>query len=325
MAKLKLAIYWAAGCGGCDVSILDTKEKVLEIGQVADIVLWPIATDHKYEEIEKMADGAIDVCLFNGGVRNSENEHLARLLRAKSKILVAFGACAHLGGIPGLVNLFTKEEVFNCVFRESQSIDNPDGVFPKPQSSVPEGELSIPEFYNTLLPLKAVVDVDYYLPGCSPAVPQVVAAIDAIVKGDLPPKGAVIGASEKTLCDECTRPKEDRKIKKFYRPHEIIFDNKQCFLDQGIICLGPATRAGCGNPPRCTVLSNMPCRGCYGPAPKVHDQGAKFLSALASVIDSNDPAEINSIVAQIADPVGTFYRFGLAASYLRRKRSNEKN
>ena len=160
MAKLKLAIYWAAGCGGCDVAILDTKEKVLEIGQIADIVLWPIATDHKYEEIEKMADGAIDVCLFNGGVRNSENEHLARLLRAKSKILVAFGACAHLGGIPGLVNLFTKEEVFNCVFRESQSIDNPNEVFPKPQSSVPEGELSIPEFYNTLLPLKAVVDVE---------------------------------------------------------------------------------------------------------------------------------------------------------------------
>jgi len=323
MAKLKLAIYWAAGCGGCDVAILDTNEGLLTIAGLADIVLWPVATDHKYHEVEQMADGAIDISLINGGVRNSENEHMVKLLRAKSKIVVAMGACAHQGGIPGLANLFTKETILNRAYRETPSTENPNGVFPTPKYMAPEGELTIPEFYNTVLPLEKVVDVDYSMPGCPPAIPQVVAVVDIIAKGNLPPKGAVIGASEKSLCDECTRPKEDRKVKKFYRPHEIIFDPKQCFLDQGIICLGPATRGGCGN--RCTVKSNMPCRGCYGPAPKVHDQGTKFLSALASVIDSNDPAEINSIVAQIADPVGTFYRFGLAASYLRRKRSNEKN
>ena len=51
----------------------------------------------------------------------------------------------------------------------------------------------------------------------------------------------------------------------------------------------------------------------------VQDSGARMMSALASVIDSNDPEEIDPIIAEgIPDPVGTFYRFGLAKSLLRR-------
>ena len=85
MAKLKLASYWAAACGGCDVAILDIHEKILDLAAAADIVFWPIATDFKYSDVEAMPDGHIDVTLFHGAVRNSENEHLAHLLRAKSK------------------------------------------------------------------------------------------------------------------------------------------------------------------------------------------------------------------------------------------------
>ena len=50
-------------------------------------------------------DGHLDVCLFNGAIRNSEGEHMAHLLRQKSKVLVAFGSCACFGGIPGLANV----------------------------------------------------------------------------------------------------------------------------------------------------------------------------------------------------------------------------
>jgi F420-non-reducing hydrogenase small subunit len=63
----------------------------------------------------------------------------------------------------------------------------------------------------------------------------------------------------------------------------------------------------------------MPCRGCYGPAPSVIDQGAKMISALSSVIDSTDPAEIDRILDQIADPAGTLYRFSVPRSMLFRK------
>jgi F420-non-reducing hydrogenase small subunit len=62
----------------------------------------------------------------------------------------------------------------------------------------------------------------------------------------------------------------------------------------------------------------MPCRGCYGPPEGVLDQGAKMCSALASIIEANDLKEIEKIIDGIVDPAGTFYRFGLPASTLRR-------
>ena len=49
----------------------------------------------------------------------------------------------------------------------------------------------------------------------------------------------------------------------------------------------------------------------------VEDQGARLMTALASIIDSEDPEEIRAIVEEgIPDPVGTFYRFSLAGSLL---------
>jgi F420-non-reducing hydrogenase small subunit len=52
----------------------------------------------------------------------------------------------------------------------------------------------------------------------------------------------------------------------------------------------------------------------------VTDQGAKMLSAVGSIIDSQDPEQIQKIIDGIVDPLGTFYRFGLPASALRKKR-----
>jgi F420-non-reducing hydrogenase small subunit len=81
--------------------------------------------------------------------------------------------------------------------------------------------------------------------------------------------------------------------------------------------MGPATRTGFGE--RC-IEANMPCRGCFGPTDQVFDQGAKFLSAFASILETNDENEIERLVGSIADPAGTFYRFSLPSSILRRKR-----
>ncbi len=251
MAKLRLASYWAAACGGCDVAILDVHEKILDIAAAADIVFWPIATDFKYGDVEAMPDGHIDVTLFHGAVRNSENEHLARLLRAKSKVLVAFGSCAHIGGIPGLANLFTKEEIFKRVYHDSPSTVNPEKLEPQPKSASAEGELTIPEFYNTVKTLNQAVDVDYYLPGCPPTPKQIWNVVQAIVSGQLPPKGSVIGASEKTQCDECPRPRKEKKITGFKRIATEQPDAETCFLEQGFLCMGPATRGGCDT--RCQV------------------------------------------------------------------------
>lgn len=317
MAKLKLALYWAAACGGCDVAVLDVNEKILDIAAVADIVLWPIAMDFKYGDVEAMDDGSIDVCLFNGAIRNSENEHIAKLLRQKSKVMVAFGSCAMMGGIPGLANFTTGEAILKRVFVETPSTDNPDGILPKTRVSISQGELTLPDFYDQVCALGDVVQVEYYVPGCPPAPEQIWNVVQAIASGNLPPPGSVVGASEKTVCDECKRRKDEKKIKQFYRPYEIVPDPERCLLEQGIVCLGSVTRGGCGV--RCPN-ANMPCRGCYGPAPHIVEQGAKIISALGSIIDSNDPQEVARILEGIVDPAGTFYRFGLPTSLLRRAR-----
>ncbi len=316
--KIKLAVYWAASCGGCCVSVLDVHEKLFDVVAAADLVFWPIALDIKYKDVEAMEDGFIDVTLFNGAVRNSENEHMAKLLRQKSKILVAYGSCSHLGGIPGLANFTTKEALFERVYHTSESTVNPDKVVPLPEYKVDEGVLELPVFYNDVRTLDQVVDVDYYLPGCPPQTERLVEVFMAIVTGaELPPPGSVVGALEKTQCDECKRKKtENKKIKRFYRPFEIEDDGETCFLEQGVICMGPATRGGCGV--RC-IEGNAPCRGCYGPPADVPDPGAKMMSAIGTMIDSDDPEEILRIIDTIDDPAGTFYRFSLPGSLLRRK------
>jgi F420-non-reducing hydrogenase small subunit len=316
MAKPKLALYWAASCGGCDVAVLDTNERILDIANLADIVFWPIAVDFKYHHVRDMADKSIDLCLFNGAIRSTEQAEIAKLLRAKSKVLVAFGACACFGGIPALANFTSRDEILQRVYKEAPSNSNNDGTVPQPSTKVVEGELELPELFETVLTLEQVVPVEYFVPGCPPPVDLILKLVDLYATGKLPPPGAVV-ASDKTCCDECDRIKEEKKVTRFYRPHEIIIDPKKCLLEQGIICCGPATRGGCGL--RC-IKANMPCRGCFGPPPGVADQGAKLVSALASIYQGNSEAEIARMLDEVVDPAGTFYRFGLADSMLKRKR-----
>lgn len=324
--KLKLGIYWAAGCGGCDVAIVDLCEDVLKVVEIADIVFWPCATDFKYKDVRGYEDGFIDVCLFNGAIRNSEQEELAHLLRAKSKTLIAFGTCACFGGIPGLANLTSKDEIFETVYQDTPSTCNPDFVRPKEKTTVNGCELSLPAFYEEVFSLDEKVEVDYYLPACPPTVDLVKTAITAIAEGTLPPKGSCLGG-EKTLCDECRKEtgrekKERRSIRRIYRPHEIKADPTKCLLDQGIICLGPATRSGCGA--KC-IKANMPCRGCMGPTRTAVDQGAGYASMLTSILGLDEERflsceDTRSLIGQIKDPVGTFYRFTLPKSLMKRRR-----
>jgi F420-non-reducing hydrogenase small subunit len=307
--KLKIAFYWAASCGGCEIAVLDVNEKILDVIAAADIVFWPVAIDIKYKDVEAMPDKSIDACFFNGAIRTSENEKMAKLLRKKSKILVAFGSCACDGCVKGLANLWDRETVFERAYLETPSTENPESVIPKTNVKVKEGELELPEFYDTVKTLPQTVDVDYTISGCPPPIPCIISMFTALISGNLPPKGSSF-LPNKSICDECPREKKNREISEIKRIYEIDDDGETCFWDQGVICMGPATRAGCGA--QCPNV-NVPCTGCGGPGPRVIDQGAAAISALASI------ATTPEVVKQVVDPIGTFYKYSLANSILRRK------
>ena len=248
--KPKFAMYWAASCGGCEIAVLNTHEKILDVDANFDVVFWPVAVDTKYKDVEAMEDGSILLTLWNGGIRNDENEHMAHLMRRKSKILVAFGSCATEGCIPGLANLSPVGEIISTAFN-TLTTDNPQGIYPQTSYNAPEGILTIPTLNPVLKTLAQVVDVDYFMPGCPPESHQIAAVIDLVIqvlqgKAELPPKGSYIGAGNSTVCDECKRERNQKTISAFKRIQEVApVDPTLCILEQGVPCNGPATRSGC--------------------------------------------------------------------------------
>lgn len=318
MPKPKIGIYWCASCGGCEEAVVDLAEDILGVVEAVDIVMWPVAMDFKKADVEAMPDRSIVATLINGAIRTSEQEEMARLMRRKSQLIVSYGACAQSGGIPGLANQFSREQMLRYVYDESPSTVNPERTRPQTHSLDAGHEVTLPEFWNVVRSLDQVIEVDYYIPGCPPTPAITKAAVGAILEGKLPPKGAVL-APDIALCDECPRKASkptDVSFTVFRRPHLTRLDPDTCFLAQGLVCMGPATRGGCEA--ACT-RGNMPCSGCFGPTSRVRDQGAKILSSLCANLGAKDEKEINAVLDGIPDPVGTFYRYGLANSLLRRK------
>ena len=314
--KPKVAFYWCASCGGCEESVVDLAEGILDVVGMVDIVFWPVAMDFKRSDVEALPDGSLLASMINGAIRSSEQEEMARLLRRKSQLVIAYGACAHLGGIPGLANQFDRKQILAFAYEESPSTQNPGKIRPALKSEEDGRTATLPELHRLVRPLAQVIPVDYVLPGCPPTPPLLQQALTTLLAGTRPPAGSVL-APDIALCDQCPRKDSkpsDLRPEEFKRPHLVRIDPQKCFLAQGLLCLGPATRGGCE---AACVRGNMPCSGCFGPTSRVKDQGAKMLSSLCSNIAASTEADIDRSLATIPDPVGTFYRYSLAGSLLR--------
>ncbi len=316
MSKLQIAAYSAAGCGGCDIAMVDIHEHLLELIEVADVVFWPTIADAKYSDIEAMEDGSLDACFFNGAIRTEENAHVARLLRRKSKVLIAFGACSAFGGVPGLGNLFDTADLLERVY----TTESTDVTDVRPRTLGTDFDSAVPPMRDRVSALSGATEIDYLMPGCPPEADRVWEVCQALAAGELPAIGSTVGAGTRSVCEECSRPKRGVRVSKFVRPHEIVPEPEWCLLEQGVVCVGPATRSGCGA--KCPSVA-MPCRGCYGPAGDSVDQGAKMAAAIGSIVDSEDPEVIAATVAQVVDPTGTFYCFSLPTSLLGGRRTRE--
>jgi len=315
-SKPKLAIYWSSGCGGCEIAFANLHERLLSLVQRADLVFCPCLVDAKRQDVEAMADGELALTLLDGAIRTEENEEWAHLLRRKSRTLVAMGACAHGGGIPALANLHGRDALLERVFRDGT--ENPLSVVPEREVRVPEGVLALPGLHVRVRPVAEVVDVDYAIPGCPPESDHLWNVLALFVSGaPLPPRGAVLGATASSACAECGRKRSNKRVQGFRRTWELEPDPEQCLLEQGIVCMGPATRGGCGA--RCPSVQ-MPCIGCYGPPEGVYDQSAKMVSTLGAILDIapirglRDEAEIADrvdasldAIPDIAGVAGKFY------------------
>ena len=318
MPKPKVAFYWCASCGGCEETVVDLAEDILGVIEKVDIVLWPVAMDFKYKDVEALPDKSIFATLLNGAIRSTEQEHMAHLLRRKSRFLIAYGSCACTGGIPGLANQFPREQILKFSYEDAPSVVNEAKTRPQLAFEEDGRHPHLPELHNLVRSLDQVEQVDYYIPGCPPTPKITKAAVAALLDGRLPPKGAVL-APDVALCEEC--PRRDSKptdvaFTEFKRTHMTLLDPQLCLLAQGVVCMGPATRQGCGA--QC-ISGNMPCTGCFGGTDRVKSQGAKMLSSLCSNIAAKEEKEIDEVLEGIPDPVGTLYRYSLPRSLFRRK------
>ena len=317
--KLKFAFYLAAGCAGCEMALVDLSEKLIDALDNLEIVFWaPTVADIKYNDLEAMPDKSIDIALVDGAIRLSEQEHIVKVLRKKAKILVAFGACASMGGIAGLANLHSKEEIFETVYFKTYSTDNPDNVTPQTKCVVDgKYELTLPEFWDEVKALHQVVEVDYFVGGCPPHHEHIERIVEAIISGNLPPKGSWI-TNGKAVCDVCPRnpaSKGEKRefIKEVKRTIEVIPDEEKCLLQQGYICFGPITQGDCNA--SCPKV-NIPCRGCGGPLPGTTDFGARVISSLASILDDN---AVDQALKKYPNFTKFLYRYSLPTALINKK------
>ena len=126
--KHRFAMYWASSCGGCDISVINIGAKILDFAERFEIVFWPAIMDAKYSDVEQMDDGSIDVTLFSGSIRTTENLHVAQSLaaqvgRARSLRLVRQRGLYSRPGEPDRVDTRILDLPFAF---EGSSTDNPE-------------------------------------------------------------------------------------------------------------------------------------------------------------------------------------------------------
>lgn len=319
--KVKVGFLLLGGCAGCEMSVVDLSENLVDALEHIEVAFWaPTAADVKYNDLENMPDDFIDVAFIDGMIRLDEHIHMAKVMRKKAKVLIAYGVCAALGGTAGMGSLHTKEELFEKAFNNTPTTDNPDGVFPQPECLVDgKYDLTLPVYQDKVRILNQIVDVDYYIGGCPPHHSHVAAAINALLTGQLPPAGSWI-TNGKAVCDTCDRNPAAKDgehrimVNRVLRTVDGVPEEDTCLLQQGYICFGPITQGDCGG---LCLKVNTPCRGCGGPIPGVEDFGAQAVSSIGSIL--KDENVTNQLREKYPNLAKFFYRYALPSGILPKK------
>ena len=166
--KLRIATTSLAGCFGCNMSLLEIDERLVELVEVAEFDRSPL-TDIKH-------CGPCDIGLIEGGVCNAENVHVLREFRQNCKTLVALGACAINGGIPAMRNAIELRECLAEAYLDGIGVRNPQ---------IPN-DPELPLLLDKVHPIQEIVHVDYFLPGCPPSADTIWKFLTDLIAGREP-------------------------------------------------------------------------------------------------------------------------------------------
>ncbi len=167
MSKAKLATVWLDGCSGCHMSFLDIDERLLLLAEKIDLVYSPLVDN-------KIFPPDVDVVLIEGAVSSDEDYEKIKLVRSRSKILVALGDCAVTANVPGMRNQFKTSEILHRAY-----IENADE-----NQSIPVQV--IPGLRPYSQPVHTVVDVDIFVPGCPPSADTIFYTLTELLAGRTP-------------------------------------------------------------------------------------------------------------------------------------------
>lgn len=279
---VKVASEWLNACSGCEISVLNIGEPILDlIPEKLELVHIPALVDSKYfgplGDGDKLSLPQATVGLVSGGVRNAEHEEVLKEMREKVDVLIALGTCATNGGIPAQANIFANEDVFAKVYRDCPTHD---------PAATPADV--VPSYTDSVKAIDEVVKVDIFIPGCPPHPDWIADALLALLDGK-----TEWALPERSVCDTCPVIREEksgggdvkRPLENFdYDPDQPL-DKMRCIMEQGYLCLGAVTRAGCAGKegaPRC-VSARQSCRGCFGPIRKGAKPLVDMMGAMSSV------------------------------------------
>jgi len=164
----KLAVWKFTSCDGCQLSILNLEEELLQLPDVIEI-------SHFLEATRATVEGPYDVSIVEGSVSTPEEVEKIRAVRRLSGKLITIGACANSGGIQALRNFADVEDFVDAVYATPEYIDS----------------------LSTSTPISAHVPVDFELQGCPPNPRQTLEVITALLAGRRP------GIRSESVCMEC--------------------------------------------------------------------------------------------------------------------------